>query len=181
MPLDMTPEQRERGSENFQKTSEGLSRRGFMKAVALGTAAPLTAAAYFGYEFKKVADRPVQAGLIGAGDEGGVLVGEHNPHYLEFIAYQRHSPLQPETHLRAASRSARARASITTTAATPRRTSSSYENYKDLLPTTSASIEAVVIALPLNLHARSPSRPWRPASTCCAKSSWPGTSSSARR
>src|SRR5690349_16575274 len=97
MPLDMSPEQRELGRENFQKTSQDLSRRGFMKNIVLGAAAPASAAAYFGYEYKKIADRPVKAALIGAGDEGGVLVGEHNPAYVQFVAY---SDIRPSNQKR---------------------------------------------------------------------------------
>jgi predicted dehydrogenase len=148
----MTPEQRERGSENFRTTTEGLSRRGFMKAVAFGTAAPLSAAAYFGYEYKKVADRPVKAALIGGGDEGGVLIGEHNPHYLQFVAY---SDIRPSNQKRI----------FTGEAVGPRKGFNYhygpdavdgiklFENYKDLLADTKLGIEVVVIALPLHLHA----------------------------
>src|SRR5260370_13653135 len=39
---------------------------------------------YFGYN--KLDGKPVKAALIGAGDEGGVLVGAHNPEYLQFVA-----------------------------------------------------------------------------------------------
>jgi predicted dehydrogenase len=152
MPLDMTPEQRERGSENFKQTSEGLSRRGFMKAVAFGTAAPLSAAAFFGYEYKRLADRPVKAALIGAGDEGGVLIGEHNPKYMEFVAY---SDIRPSNQKRI----------FTGEPAGPRKgfnyhygpdavdSIKLFENYKDLLADTKLGIEVVVIALPLHLHA----------------------------
>src|SRR5215468_8460951 len=88
MAIDLTPEQKEIGKANFQRVvgGHGLTRRDFMKGVlAAGATLPVTAAAYYGYE--KLHGKPVKAGLIGAGDEGGVLVGEHNPDYLEFIAY----------------------------------------------------------------------------------------------
>ena len=45
---------------------------------------PISAAVYFGYE--SLHGKPVKAALIGGGDEGGVLVGEHNPEFLEFVA-----------------------------------------------------------------------------------------------
>src|SRR5206468_7483290 len=95
MALDMTPEQRDIGKANFDRSVHELanpparsvmSRRTFMKGLmAAGAAVPLSAAAYYGYT--RLHGRPVKAALIGAGDEGGVLVGEHNPEYLEFIAY----------------------------------------------------------------------------------------------
>src|SRR5215471_7794212 len=52
--------------------------------LAAGAVLPVTAARYFGYE--KLHGKPIKAGLIGGGDEGGVLVGEHNPEFLEFVA-----------------------------------------------------------------------------------------------
>lgn len=86
MAIDLTPEQRAAGKANFAHTADGLTRRGFMKslAVAGGAVAVAAPAAYFGY--KSIEGKPVKAVLIGAGDEGGVLVGEHNPQYLEFVA-----------------------------------------------------------------------------------------------
>jgi predicted dehydrogenase len=86
MAISLTPEQRQLGQENFARVSEGLTRRRFMKgvAVAAGAAIPAGAAYYFGY--KGMDGKPVKAALIGGGDEGGVLVGEHNPEFLEFVA-----------------------------------------------------------------------------------------------
>src|SRR5215472_4247450 len=86
MAIDLTPEQRETGRANFVRTADGLTRRGFLKslAVAGGAVVPVGAAVYFGY--KSLEGKPVKAALIGAGDEGGVLVGEHNPEYLQFVA-----------------------------------------------------------------------------------------------
>src|SRR5580704_10288457 len=86
MAINLTAEQRQIGQENFARVSEGLTRRRFMKglAVAAGATIPAGAAYYFGY--KGMDGKPVKAALIGGGDEGGVLVGEHNPEFLEFIA-----------------------------------------------------------------------------------------------
>src|SRR5437868_946164 len=99
MALDMTPEQKETGKANFQRVvgklaeadqqahAQGISRRRFMQGlIAAGAALPIAAAAYYGYTNSGFRDHPVRAGLIGAGDEGGVLVGEHNPNYVKFIA-----------------------------------------------------------------------------------------------
>jgi len=87
MAIDLTPEQRQTGVDNYVRTSQGLTRRGFMKSMAAaagGAVVASSAAVYFGYE--ALHGNPVKAALIGAGDEGGVLVGEHNPEFLEFIA-----------------------------------------------------------------------------------------------
>src|ERR671929_2123507 len=35
---------------------------------------------------QREAGNPVKAALIGGGDEGGVLIGEHNPDFLKFVA-----------------------------------------------------------------------------------------------
>src|SRR5437763_13517453 len=99
MALDMTPEQKEIGRGNFQRVvgklaeadqqaaQQGITRRRFMQGlIAAGAAAPITAAAFYGYRNTNFREEPVRAGLIGAGDEGGVLVGEHNPSFVKFIA-----------------------------------------------------------------------------------------------
>ena len=106
MALDLTSEQKETGKQNFhrvvgklgQDDATGLSRRDFMRGlVAAGAAAPISAAAYYGYTNSDFRQRPVKAGIIGVGDEGGVLIGEHNPAYLEFIAY---SDIRPSNQVR---------------------------------------------------------------------------------
>src|SRR5262245_63484713 len=86
MALDLTAEQKELGKGNANAAVGDLTRRGFMKSMAIGAAglAPVAAATYFGYEAMK--GRPVKAALIGCGDEGGVLMGDHDPKYLEFVA-----------------------------------------------------------------------------------------------
>src|SRR3954463_13852733 len=94
MAIDLTPAERETGKKNFQGVVgslydsnadvKELNRRQFMKgALAAAAVVPVGAAAYFGY--RKLEGGAVKAGLIGGGDEGGVLVGEHNPEFVEFI------------------------------------------------------------------------------------------------
>src|SRR5262249_51024134 len=91
MALDMTPQEKATGKSNFNravgKLSQGPSRRDFMRGmIAASATVPVAAAAYFGYNNDSLRERPVRAALIGGGDEGGVLLGEHNPRYLEFVA-----------------------------------------------------------------------------------------------
>src|SRR6266481_5301308 len=152
MAIDLTAEQKEVGKANFQRVvgrHYDLNRRDFMKGLlAAGTALPISAAAYFGYQ--KLHGNPVKAGLIGAGDEGGVLVGEHNPEYLEFIAY---SDIRPSNQARI----------FTGEPTGPRKGFDKhygnnaknkiklYPDYRELLQ--NKDIEVVVIALPLHLHA----------------------------
>ncbi len=86
MAIDLTPEQRAAGEANFKNVTEhlGLNRRDFLKAGVLGAGAVggSAAAVWFGYQ--SLQGKPVKAVLIGGGDEGGVLVGEHNPDFLRF-------------------------------------------------------------------------------------------------
>jgi predicted dehydrogenase len=151
----MTPEQKELGRANFHKTTEGLSRRGFMKTMVAGTALPISAAAFFGYEFSRVADRPVRAAIIGTGDEGGVLIGEHNPRFLQFVAF---SDIRPSNYVDTSR-------TFFGQPGTPRRgfihhygpdaaaDIRHFIDYKEMLRDQKLGIEMVVIALPLHLHA----------------------------
>ncbi|OAI54938.1 hypothetical protein AYO44_14020 [Planctomycetaceae bacterium SCGC AG-212-F19] len=161
MAIDLTPEQRETGKANFQRVvgqfadpKSGVNRRDFMKGlVAAGAATGISAAAYYGYDHAKLADRPVKAALIGAGDEGGVLMGEHNPKYLEIIAVcdirpsnQKRifdgdpSPTSPRKGFNKVYGKEQAKKIKV------------FENYQQMLKEM-PEIEAVVIALPLHLHA----------------------------
>src|SRR5215813_8892993 len=151
MALDLTPEQKEIGKANFHRVvgAHGLTRRDFMKGMlAAGAVLPVSAAAYFGYE--KLRGNPVKAGLIGAGDEGGVLVGEHNPEYLEFIAYSDIRPSNQDRIFKGEENSPR-KGFVAKYGQDARQKIKLYENYRDLLA--NKDIEAVVIALPLHLHA----------------------------
>jgi predicted dehydrogenase len=170
MALDMTPEQKETGKGNFARVvgkmaeddqaahdGGGITRRRFMQGlIAAGATIPISAAAYFGYQHHGFPNtmRPVKAALIGAGDEGGVLVGEHNPNFVKFIAVcdirpsnQRRifederirNPASPRKGFTFHYGSA-ARSNIRV-----------YYDYHALLD--NPEIEMVVIALPLNLHA----------------------------
>src|SRR5436189_2595 len=65
MALDLTTEHKELGKGNFNAATGDLTRRGFMKSMAIGAAglAPVAAGTYFGYEAMK--GKPVKAALIG--------------------------------------------------------------------------------------------------------------------
>jgi predicted dehydrogenase len=154
MAMNLTAEEKEIGKANFQRVvghhyTDELTRRDFMKGLAAaGTILPISAAVYFGYQ--KLHGNPVKTGLIGAGDEGGVLVGEHNPEYLEFIAYSDIRPSNQERIFKGEPTGPRK--GLEKIYGLPaRRNTRLYENYKELLA--NKDIEAVVIALPLHLHA----------------------------
>src|SRR5262249_18004245 len=168
MALDMTPEQREIGKANFHRTVGGLAqepagggpplgpgvtRRRFLKGLlAAGAVLPVSAAAYFGYT--RLHGNPVRAGLIGAGDEGGVLVGEHNPEFVEFVAYSDIRPYNQERIFRGEpDRPTSPRKGFNRIyGSNAKRNIRLYENYHELLDR--PDIEMVVIALPLHLHAQ---------------------------
>lgn len=182
MALDMTPEQKAVGKENFnrvvgklaeqdqQAAQGGMTRRRFMQGlIAAGATIPVSAAAYFGYRDHSFPRgmRPIKAGIIGCGDEGGVLVGYHNPNFIDFIAA---SDIRPSNCHRTSEGQNRGRI-FTGQAGTPRLGFNAfrehnrqhynqtidqhirvYDDYRQLLANN--EIEMVVIALPLHLHAK---------------------------
>src|SRR4051812_43104053 len=109
MSLDLTPEQKATGKANFEQAVGDLSRAGKMKGttvvggsapadpnpptrrdalragLAAGAVIPVSAAVYYGYDSWK-GNRAVKTALIGCGDEGGVLVGDHNPEFIEIVS-----------------------------------------------------------------------------------------------
>lgn len=164
MAIDMTPEQREIGKANFQRVvgqlaaqeeearKKGVTRRDFMKGLlAAGGATVPTAAAYYGYSHDKLDGKPVKAALIGAGDEGGVLIGEHNPAYLEIVAVCDIRPSNQKRIFKGEDKGVRKGLEriYGKEAGKKIRVFTDYEKMLGDMP----EIEAVVIALPLNLHA----------------------------
>jgi predicted dehydrogenase len=153
MAIDLTTEQREIGKENFARTADGLTRRGFMKSMVAGAAVvPVSAAIYFGY--KSLNGNPVKAAIIGCGDEGGVLVGEHNPEYLQFVAC---CDIRPSNFKRIYDGDPKAialrKGFKKHYGASADKDIKKYTNHVDMLKD-NPQIEAVVIALPLHLHAK---------------------------
>lgn len=107
MALDLTPEQKAAGKANFEQAAGDLARAGKMNSMvtggapvdpakpdrrdvlkaglAAGAVVPVSAAVYFGYSSWK-GNLAVRTALIGTGDEGGVLIGDHNPEFNEIVA-----------------------------------------------------------------------------------------------
>ncbi len=98
MANDLTPEQRAIGARNFAQAAADIerdrqtknpndpTRRTFMKvAAAAGAVVPVSAAVYFGYDQWK-GNNPVKVALIGCGDEGNILVGDHNKDFTKIVA-----------------------------------------------------------------------------------------------
>lgn len=151
MAMELTPEQRTLGKTNFAQVlgEHQLTRRDFMKGLAAaGAVVPITAAAYFGYT--KLAGSPVKVGLIGAGDEGGVLAGEHNPDYLQIVAVADVRPTNKKRIFEGEANSPRLGLKRLY-GSNAERDIKVYDDYKELLARN--DIQAVIIALPLHLHA----------------------------
>jgi predicted dehydrogenase len=181
MAIEISPEEKAVGKDNFNRAvgklaeqPSGVNRRQFMKGlIAAGAGGAVGAAAYFGYSTEKgkpaAPSKPLQVALVGAGDEGGVLVGEHNPDFLEFVAlcdirpsnrnrifegdevndpktskkvFNVKSPRLGFKRIPAYGKDARKKIKV-------------FHDYHDLLKDadTLKKVEAVVIALPLHLHA----------------------------
>src|SRR5687768_1958208 len=172
MALDLTPEQKAAGKANFEQAAGELARNGkmdsmvvggvdrkkpdrrdFLKAgIAAGAVVPLSAAVYFGYDSWK-GNKAVRTALIGTGDEGGVLVGDHNPEFNEIVAVCDIRPTNlkriVEGEKAPSPRKGLAPIYGKDTAAKIQQ----YDDYKQLLADKDKlGLEAVIIATPLHTH-----------------------------
>ena len=156
--MNLNEAQKAIGKENFDDVV-AISRRDFLTgtlAAGLATGAGL-GSIYFGYG--KSVGNPLRVGVVGTGDEGSVLLGAHNPEYLSVTAI---ADIRPYNIFRAFHGDV---SSPTAYTARPgllakykwssedeaRKQVKVYGAYEDLLA--DDDIEAVVIALPLHLHA----------------------------
>jgi predicted dehydrogenase len=115
---------------------------------------------YFGYD--RAVGSPLRVGVLGTGDEGGVLLGAINPEYLEVKAI---ADIRPYNVWRAFHGDYSTEEMLTVrpglikkygwrTESEARRHVKVYGRYEDLIAQARADgLEAVVIALPLHLHA----------------------------
>jgi len=156
--MNLTEGQKATGKENFTDVVN-ITRRDFLTgtlAAGLATGAGL-GSIYFGYG-KSVGD-PLRVGVLGTGDEGSVLLGAHNPDYLSVVAI---ADVRPYNVFRAFHGDVSSASAYT---ARPglmakykwsgedeaRKQVKVYGAYEDLLA--DDNVEAVIIALPLHLHA----------------------------
>ncbi len=155
--MALSPEEKAIGKENFQGAI-GVTRREFLggtaAAIAIGGAG--LGAMYYGYT--KVAD-PVRIGVIGTGDEGSVLIGALTPEYVKVVAI---SEIRPYNIHRAfhgdhsSPNALKVRAGLCSkygwkSEDEARKNVKVYADYNELIA--DSDVEAVVIALPLHLHA----------------------------
>lgn len=158
--MNLTPEERAVGQDNFHEAvGSSLSRRGFLKASVAAAVTPpvVMGAAYFGYSEKL--NEPLRIGVIGTGDEGNVLIGAMNPDFVDVVAicdirpYNQHRAFHGDW---ASDNSLKVRPGLIqqfgyTDYSSAKEKIKIFERYQELLD--QDDIEAVVIALPLHLHA----------------------------
>jgi predicted dehydrogenase len=157
----LTAEQKQIGQDNYYE-AVGVTRRDFIKGVAAAGAVSGAGlgAMYFGYG--KVND-PVRVGVIGVGDEGNVLLGGCTPDYVEVKAI---ADIRPSSIHRAFNGDWSSDAALDARPGLIKQYGYSSEaearrNVKVYTPENGGmeallnddSIEAVIIALPLFLHA----------------------------
>lgn len=153
--MNLTPEQREIGKQNFYEAL-GTTRRDFLKGSVLSAAVAGggLGAAYFGYGAE--IDRPVRVGIIGTGDEGNVLIGGINPDYIDVVAIADIRPynIHRAFHGHQAALSARPglmkRYGWSSEDEARKHVKVYTGDYQELID--DKNVEAVIIALPLWLH-----------------------------
>ena len=164
--MNLTEQQKQIGKDNFTDAIS-ISRRDFLTgSVAAGVASGAgLGSIYFGYG-RSVGD-PLRVGVLGTGDEGSVLIGAHTPDYLNVIAIADIRPFNVHRafHGDVSSPTAqKARPGLMAkygwkTEDAARKQVKVYGAYEQLLA--DPDIEAVVIALPLHLHAEAAIRAMR--------------------
>ena len=156
--MNLTEAQKWVGKDNFTDVV-GVTRRDFLTgtlAAGLATGAGL-GSLYFGYG--KSVGNPLRVGVLGTGDEGSVLIGAHNPDYLNVVGIADIRPYNIFRGFHGDVSSASALAARPglmskyewSTEDAARKQVKVYQAYEDLLA--DKNIEAVIIALPLHLHA----------------------------
>jgi predicted dehydrogenase len=155
--MNLTPEEKQVGQDNYHDALS-VSRRDFLKGVVAAGAVSGAGlgAMYFGYS--KVAN-PVRIGIIGTGDEGQVLIGGCTPDYVDVVAicdirpYNIHRAFHGDwaTPAGIAARPGLIAKYKYADEHAAKEHITVYPDYKDLLK--HEGLEAVIIALPLHLHA----------------------------
>jgi predicted dehydrogenase len=161
--MNLSPEEKAVGKENFLEAA-GATRRDFLKGtiVATATAGTTLGAAY--YKYGKIGSERLRVGIIGTGDEGGVLIGALNPDYIDVVAiadirpYSTHRAFHGDNY---SAGTVKARPGLMRkydwkTEDEARKHVKVYAHpdggYQQMLDDTDLDIDAVIIALPLHLH-----------------------------
>jgi len=159
--MDLSPEEKQIGKENFQAAiGSPLLRRDFLRegcrqGISSGNG---LGPHYFGYE--KSIGEPIRVGFLGTGDEGNVLIDAINPDFVDVVAI---ADLRPYNVHRAfhgdyeSDNTLAVRCGLMAkygykTEDAARKHINVYRHYLDLLEA-EKKLDAVIIALPLHLHA----------------------------
>ncbi len=112
---------------------------------------------YFGYESSVGSQGPLRVGVIGTGDEGSVLIGALNPDFIQVVSiadirpYNQHRAFEGDYYSATARR---VRPGLKKKYPDTWNTIKVYGPYQQLIEFAKADgVEAVIIALPLHLHA----------------------------
>jgi predicted dehydrogenase len=156
----LSPEERQVGKENFNTAAaHSLSRRDLLKGtIAAGVVAGGGLGTFY-YGYGKSLGKPLRVGVIGTGDEGNVLLGAVNPEFIHVVAI---ADIRPYNVYRAfhgdwyTEDQLKARPGLMAkygwkTEDEARKHVKVYQDYKELI--NDPDVEAVVIGLPLHLHA----------------------------
>jgi len=157
--MDLTPEQVAVGKENFN-AAVGRLRRDFLKEGNQKEVASGKGLGAFYYGYGESVSEPLRVGVIGTGDEGSVLIGAVNPAFVQVTAI---ADIRPYSIYRAfhgdqySSGAAKARPGLLAkygwkSEDEARKHVKVYGDYRELLKEAD-DVEAVIIALPLHLHA----------------------------
>jgi len=158
--MDLTPEQKAVGKENFS-AAIGKARRDFLKAGIQKEVASGKGLGPYYYGYDESVPEPVRVGVIGTGDEGSVLIGGINPEFIQVTAI---ADIRPYSIYRAfhgdqySPNTAKVRPGLLAkygwkSEDEARKHVEVYGDYRELLEEAD-DVEAVIIALPLHLHAR---------------------------
>ncbi len=176
--MDLTPEEKQLGKENFhaavgsanlrQEGSANNRREFLQKGISQGIkSGDGLGPYYFGYD-KSIGD-PIRVAVLGTGDEGNVLIGAINPDFIDVVAiadvrpYNVHRAFHGDHYSPGA---LEARCGLIKkyfdkykweTEEQAREHVKVYGDYEELLNAAKRGeldVEAVIIALPLHLHAR---------------------------
>ncbi len=161
--MDLSPEEKEVGKQNFLEAA-GATRRDFLKGTVLATATAGTTLGAAYYKYGEIGNDRLRVGIIGTGDEGGVLIGALNPDYIDVVAVADIRPYSTHRAFHGDNYSAgtiKARPGLMRvygwkTEDEARKQVKVYEHpdggYKQMLDDKDLDIDAVIIALPLHLH-----------------------------
>ena len=157
-----TPPQNPPSSCGTPDSPSDCSRRTFLKGGVLAATVPAVSVAGFYAGYRLTHNNPVRVGVVGCGDQGQVLMGAIDPKYIEVKAiadirpYNLHRVFHGDISSPAALKARRGLLAVYgwDTVKQAREHIKVYNDYRELIKNAKENgIEAVIIGLPLHLHA----------------------------